>query len=63
MKNKFRVTPLDAVTSYRNGNVSDFKQWLKRASKTELLEALRIYAVLQSESLNESVFKFSVLLR
>lgn len=34
---------LEALESYKNGNVSDFKAWLKRSSKPEILHAIEIH--------------------
>jgi len=33
----------EAVDTYVNGNISDFKVWLKRASKLDILEAIEYY--------------------
>jgi hypothetical protein len=33
----------DAIENYRNGNISAFKNWLKRASKRDLIDAIVAY--------------------
>lgn len=38
------MTTKAAVQTLINGNVSDFKKWLKHASKAQMLEALTLYA-------------------
>lgn len=34
----------EAVDTYVCGNISDFKVWLKKASKLEVLEAIEYYS-------------------
>jgi len=34
----------DALLNLENGNISDFKAWVKRASKLDILDAIELYA-------------------
>jgi len=35
-----------ALNDLENGNISDFKSWVKRASKLDILDAIELYASL-----------------
>lgn len=35
---------IEALNNLENGNISDFKEWLKKTSKTEMLLAISNYA-------------------
>ena len=39
-----RKSVYEAVDTYQNGNISDFKKWLKRASKKDILDAVEYYS-------------------
>lgn len=34
---------MEAIDTLENGNISDFKAWLKRASKKDVLDAIEYY--------------------
>ena len=36
------MTVNDAIETYLNGNISDFKKWLKKASKIDILDAIEV---------------------
>lgn len=38
------MTPYEAIDTYINGNISDFKKWLKRAKKSAILDAIEYYS-------------------
>ena len=38
------MSPEDAVVTLENGNISDFKVWLKAASKLDMLRAIEYYS-------------------
>lgn len=33
----------EAVMNYYNGNISDFRSWLKKASKSDMLDAIDLF--------------------
>jgi hypothetical protein len=35
---------MEVVETYANGNISDFKKWLKKCSKLEMLDAIEYYS-------------------
>jgi hypothetical protein len=38
------MSPSEAVDTYVNGNISDFKEWLKNASALNVLDAVEYYS-------------------
>jgi len=34
------MKPYEAIDTYINGNISDFKKWLKKCSKLDMLNAI-----------------------
>jgi len=38
------MTPYEAIDTYINGNISDFKKWLKYAKKSSILDAIEYYS-------------------
>ena len=38
-----KQSTIEAVDTYQNGNISDFKKWLKRASKKDVLDAIEYF--------------------
>ena len=43
------MNPLEALETYINGNITDFKEWLKRAKKVDLMDLLEESNVLMGE--------------
>jgi len=42
MQGANKMTTTEAVETLVNGNISDFKAWVKRSSKLKLLEAIEV---------------------
>lgn len=38
-----KQSTIEAVDTFQNGNISDFKSWLKRAKKKDILDAVEYY--------------------
>lgn len=38
------MTPQQAVETFVNGNISEFKAWLKKSSKLAMLDAIEYYS-------------------
>jgi len=57
------MTPDEAAETLINGNVTDFKEWAKRAKKPQLLEALVSFKEMDGRTWEFAIEYFGRLLR
>jgi hypothetical protein len=57
------ISPEEIAETLLNGNISDFKRWAKKASRSNVLKALEAYTQMSGENYTQSIEYFKKLLQ